>query len=70
MVTEKLYKDHFAKGNRLNSQKMEQYREDSKYFRNRPLINETTKEIYQRVAEKNQLSSDVVDRFQQYNAYK
>jgi uncharacterized protein YdbL (DUF1318 family) len=34
------------------------------------LINETTKEIYQRVAEKNQLSSDVVDRFQQYNAYK
>ena len=70
MITQKLYKEHFAKTNRLNNQKMEQFREDSKYFRNRPLINETTKEIYHKMAEKNQLSNDIINRFQQYEVNK
>jgi hypothetical protein len=40
------------------------------YYREKPMINNTSREIYQVKAEKNKLQSDIIDRFGQYEMEK
>ena len=65
-LSEKLYREHFSKTSRMNQQKIENSKEESKGFRNRPLINEVSRDIFQLVSEKNRWDGEVLERFGRY----
>ena len=62
-VGDRLYKDYYLKTHRLNQQKIDHYMEEAKYYRDKPFINSTSREIYQVLAEKHRLRTDIIDRF-------
>ncbi len=65
-VGDRLYKDYYIKTHRLNQQKIDRYMEEAKLYREKPYINNTSQEIYQVVAERHRLRTDIIDRFGQY----
>jgi hypothetical protein len=69
-VGDRLYKDYYLKTHRLNQQKIHHYMEEAKFYREKPHINTSSHEIYQVVAEKHRLRTDIIDRFGQYEMEK
>ena len=59
-LTDRLYRDHFDKTTRLNQRKIEWSKNEAKGFRNAPLINDVSRDIFHMVSQKNEWEDDGV----------